>query len=283
MIDMHPALIVLLSVAGGLLLVGLVYLLILVRPRAKSPENATLLCDYAHRGLHGGEIPENSLAAFEKACEAGFGIELDVQLSRDGVVMVFHDYTLSRMTGREGKLKELDAAELQTLSLNGTSETIPTFAEVLALVDGRVPLLVELKGENMDTSLCEKVASHLTAYKGAYCLESFNPLLIGKMGKYLPEAYRGLLYTNVCRDKKKYTPLNLIITAMLLNGVAKPHFIACNCKDRGSLPVSLTTKLYSAPRFVWTVRDAEEFTRAHELGEYAIFENLIHTDPKENI
>ena len=271
---MHPALIVLLSVAGGLLLVGLVYLLILVRPRAKSPENATLLCDYAHRGLHGGGIPENSLAAFGKACEAGYGIELDVQLSRDGVVMVFHDYTLSRMTGCEKKLRELDVADLQALSLNGAAETIPTFAQVLALVDGRVPLLVELKGEDLNTALCEKVAALLSDYKGAYCLESFNPLLIGKMGKYLPGAYRGLLYTNVCRDKKKYTLLNLVITAMLLNPVAKPHFIACNERDRGSLPVRLTTKLYSAPRFVWTVRTDEDYALAHELGEYAIFEKI---------
>ena len=279
---MAPWLIALLITFGVCLFLWLIYLLVLIRPRAKKPANGALLCDYAHRGLHGGEVPENSLTAFEKACEAGFGIELDVQLSRDGTVMVFHDYTLSRMTGREGKLKELDAAELQTLSLAGTEQTVPTFAEVLALVNGRVPLLVELKGENLDTSLCEKVASHLSAYKGAYCLESFNPLLIGKMGKYLPGAYRGLLYTNVCRDKKKYTPLNLIITAMLLNGVAKPHFIACNYKDRNALPVRLTTQLYSAPRFVWTVRDTEEFTRTHESGEYAIFENLIHTDPKEN-
>ncbi len=279
---MHPALIILLAVTGGILLAGLIYLLVLVRPRSKAPKNPALLCDYAHRGLHSDGIPENSLAAFEKACEAGFGIELDVQLSRDGTVMVFHDYTLVRMTGREGKLRDLTAAELKTLSLNGTAETIPTFAEVLALVDGRVPLLVELKGEDLNTVLCGKVAALLTDYKGAYCLESFNPLLIGKMRKYLPEAYRGLLYTNVCRDKKKYTPLNLVISAMLLNGVAKPHFIACNYKDRGSLPVCLTTKLYSAPRFVWTVRDKEEFSLAHELGEYAIFENLIHTDPKEN-
>lgn len=285
---MNAGQITLLVIAGIMILIGSmtvvwqIYLLFLVRPRARAPKNSSLLRDYAHRGLHGGEIPENSLTAFEKACEAGCGIELDVQLSRDGTVMVFHDYTLARMTGREGKLKELDTAELQSLSLNGTTETIPTFAEVLALVDGRVPLLVELKGENLDTSLCEKVASHLAAYKGPYCLESFNPLLIGKMGKYLPEAYRGLLYTNVCRDKKKYSALNLIITAMLLNGVAKPHFIACNYEDRNALPVRLTTQLYSAPRFVWTVRDTEEFARAHELGEYAIFENLIHIDPKEN-
>ena len=273
MTDMSPLVIILCAVAGSLLFLGLLYLLVLVRPRRKAPD-PTLLCDYAHRGLHGGGIPENSMAAFARACEAGYGIELDVQLSRDGEVMVFHDYTLTRMTGVDRKLCELTAAELQALSLGGTAETVPTFSEVLELVDGRVPLLVELKGESLDTALCAKVASLLKDYHGAYCLESFNPLLIGKMGKHLPRAYRGLLYTNVCRDKKKYSPLNLVITAMLLNGLAKPHFIACNYLDRRALPVRITTGLYGAPRFVWTVRDQAEFCKARRLGEYPIFEKV---------
>ena len=270
MTDMIPLLITL----GIVLLLALVYLMVLVRPKAQQPADPSLLCDYAHRGLHNHTIPENSLAAFARACERGIGIELDVQLSRDGVVMVFHDYTLVRMTGAEGKLRELDAADLQKLSLNGTDRTIPTFAQVLELVDGRVPLLVELKGENLDTSLCEKVADHLKAYKGPYCIESFNPLLVRRMKKCLPGVYGGLLYTNVCRDKKKYSPLNLVITAMLLNAVARPHFIAYNQLDRDSLPVKLTTRLYHAPRFVWTVRSDEEYQRAHDLGEHPIFENL---------
>ena len=271
---MSPVLIILCVGAGVFLLIAAVYLLVLVRPRGRQPADKSLLCDYAHRGLHGHGIPENSLTAFEKACAVGYGIELDVQLSRDGEVMVFHDYTLTRMMGVEKKLCELTAAELKALSLGGTEEAIPTFAEVLALVNGRVPLLVELKGENLDTSLCEKVAAHLKEYPGAYCLESFNPLLIGKMGKYLPDAYRGLLYTNVCRDKKKYSLLNLIITAMLLNCMAKPHFIAYNRLDRGALPVRITTGLYRAPRFVWTVRGEAELEQAHALGEHPIFEEL---------
>ena len=270
MTDMIPLLITL----GIVLLLALVYLLVLVRPKAQQPADPSLLCDYAHRGLHNHTIPENSLAAFARACERGIGIELDVQLSRDGVVMVFHDYTLTRMTGVEGKLRELDAADLQKLSLGGTDRTIPTFSQVLDLVDGRVPLLVELKGENLDTSLCEKVADHLKAYKGPYCIESFNPLLVRRMKKCLPGVYGGLLYTNVCRDKKKYSPLNLVITAMLLNAVARPHFIAYNQLDRNSLPVKLAAGLYRAPRFVWTVRSDEEYQIAQDLGEHPIFENL---------
>ena len=268
------AIVIISSLAALTLVLALVYLLVLVRPPKKIKPPAALLCDYAHRGLHGGGIPENSLAAFERACKSGYGIELDVQLSRDGVVMVFHDYTLVRMTGCDKKLCELDADELCSLFLDSSDQTIPTFAQVLSLVDGRVPILVELKGEDLNTSLCEKVAAQLKDYRGEYCLESFNPLLIGKMKKYLPDALRGLLYTNVCREKKKRSALNIALTAMALNVVAKPDFIAYNKADRASLPVRITTGLWGAPKFVWTVRSHEELKEAHLTGEYPIFENI---------
>ncbi len=266
---------VLSTIASLLVLFALVYLLIFVRPRRKAPTSEALLCDYAHRGLHDGntgDTPENSLAAFELACKEGFGIELDVQLSHDGVVMVFHDATLLRMTGVDKKLCELDAEELCALSLANTEQRIPTFEQVLSLVDGRVPLLVELKGESFDTSLCEKVAEILKAYKGEYCVESFNPLLIKDIKKFLPDVYCGQLYTNVCRDKKKKSFQNIALTLMALNFLSKPDFIAYNKVDRNSLPVKITTKLYKAPRFVWTVKNEEEKALAHSLGEYPIFE-----------
>lgn len=264
------------SLAALAVILIAVYLLVLIRPTKKTKPSKVLLCDYAHRGLHNGkDAPENSLAAFEEACKAGYGIELDVQLSRDGTVMVFHDYTLIRMTGCDKKLSELDAEELTKLTLGDSDQTIPTFAEVLSLVDGRVPLLVELKGETFDTSLCAKVADMLRDYKGAYCLESFNPLLIGNMKKQMPDTFCGLLYTNVCRDKKKKSALNMALTAMALNVVAKPDFIAFNKQDRDSLPVKITTRLYKAPKFVWTVNQQEELDTAHKNGELPIFENIF--------
>jgi len=267
------ALIIFASVGGIALLLLLIYLLVLIRPVGAKKLPPQLLCDYAHRGLHGNGIPENSLAAFELACRRGVGIELDVQLSRDGCVMVFHDYTLNRMTDRDQKLSELTAEELSQLRLADTDEKIPTLAQVLALVDGRVPLLVELKGESTNTALCAPVAELLKSYRGDYCVESFNPLLVGAMKKQLPGVVGGLLYTNVCRDKKKRSALNLALTAMALNVIARPNFIACNKADRNSLPVHLTTKLYRAPRFVWTVTSREELEEAHRLGEHPIFEN----------
>ena len=261
-------------IASLLVILVAVYFLILVRPPQKTKPQKEFLCDYAHRGLHNGkDAPENSLAAFEAACQRGYGIELDVQLSRDGKVMVFHDYTLVRMTGCDKKLAELDATELTKLTLGDSDQKIPTFEEVLALVDGRVPLLVELKGESFDTSLCAKVAELLRGYKGDYCMESFNPLLIGNMKKEFPDAFCGLLYTNVCREKN--SALNIALTAMALNVVARPDFIAFNKADRDSFAVKVTTKLYKAPKFVWTVNTQEELDTAHQNGELPIFENIF--------
>ena len=250
----------------------LIYLLVLVRPSGKAPSDKALLCDYAHRGLHGNGVPENSLAAFSAAADAGYGIELDVQLSRDGVVIVFHDYTLTRMTGDTRKLSQLSAEELSALRLSDTEQKIPTFAEVLETVDGRVPLLVELKGENADTSLCPKVAEMLKNYCGSYCIESFNPLLVRGMKQLLPEAYCGLLYTNVVRDKHKQDALHIALTTMSLNCLCRPHFIAFNEQDREAFPVKLTTRFWNAPKLVWTVRGKAAVEKAHAAGEWAIFE-----------
>lgn len=252
----------------------LLYIFVLVRPAVKMPQDKRLLCDYAHRGLHGAGVPENSLKAFRLAVEAGYGIELDIQLSADGEAMVFHDYTLSRMTGREGNLSEFTADELLMLSLAGTDERIPRLREVLELVDGKVPLLVELKGETADTSLCDKAAELLSKYDGPYCVESFNPVLLGRMAKLMPEVYRGILFTNVVKDKKRATPLNLIVSCMASNVLARPNFIACNEMYRNSLAARICTVFYRAKCFSWTHKTKESYDEAKRNGEYAIFEGF---------
>ena len=259
---------------AAFMLLCLIYLLVLVRPKKGQNQKEELLTPYAHRGLHGDGIPENSLAAFALACEKGYGIELDVQLSLDGEVMVFHDYTLVRMTGMEGRLCERRAEELASIRLGESDQTIPTLAQVLALVGGRVPILVELKGEDMNTSLCPKVASLLREYKGAYCIESFNPMLVRAIKKELPDAFCGLLYTNVCRDKKKRSVLNIALTWMALNFLARPNFIAYNQVDRHAFPVRIVIGCYRAPAFVWTVRTEEELEASRKHQETPIFENV---------
>ncbi len=251
------------------------YIFVLVRPEAKMPPDVRLLCDYAHRGLHGEGTPENSLKAFSLAAEAGYGIELDIQLSRDGEVMVFHDYTLSRMTGREGKLSELTSDELLKLCLDGTNERIPTLCDVLELVSGKVPLLVELKGKGVNTELCRRAAELLSKYDGPYCIESFNPILLLKMARLLPSVYRGILFTNVVRDKKRFTMLNLALSCMAFNVVARPNFIACNETCRRSLAVGICTGFYKAKCFTWTHKTRESFDEAKRNGDCAIFEGFL--------
>lgn len=254
---------VFLILAGILLLLWLLYLLVLLRPAHLPKEyRQTLLTDYAHRGLHGGGIPENSLAAFRLAAEAGYGIELDLQLSRDGEVMVFHDYTLDRMTGINGTLTALTAAELSGMPLlcadgTPTEQRIPTLAQVLETVGGRVPLLIELKGESTDTALCPAADAILRDYPGDYCVESFNPMLLFWYKKHRPEVMRGQLYTDVFREKGR-TPLNFLLSCMALNVLSRPHFIACDRTYTSRLPVRLTTGVMGAKRFVWTVRREEE-------------------------
>lgn len=255
-----------------IILLVLLYLFVFTRPCKNKPYNKILLRDYAHRGLHGEKVPENSLSAFELACRNNFGIELDVQLSNDDTVMVFHDYSLLRMTGTDCKLSSLDYSKLSQMELLNTKETIPSFKEVLELVNRRVPLLVELKGESLDASLCPKVAELLKEYKGEYCIESFNPFLIREMRKYLPNAFYGQLYTNVCRDKKKYSILNILLTGMVFNFLSRPDFIAYNKLDRNSPVVRFITKVYRIPKFVWTAKGKSEIEDAHTYSEYAIFE-----------
>ena len=145
----------------------------------------------AHRGLHDKTSPENSLSSFQKAIDAGYPIELDVQIIADGTVVVFHDNSLSRLTDNDGYIKFLNKEDLALLSLKDSKEKIPTFEDVLKFVDGRVPLLVEIKNEGKVGNLEKKVLEMLKAYKGEYAVCSFNPYVLEYFYKHAPEIIRG--------------------------------------------------------------------------------------------
>ena len=252
----------------------LMYLFVLLNPGSKRnisyPDE--FFTDYAHRGLHDSNSPENSLAAFKQAVHAGFGIELDVQLSADGQVMVFHDYTLVRMTGADDKLSEKTADELTELKLNGTDESIPLLSEVLEAVGGKVPLLVELKGENTNTHLCGKVHELMREYNGYYVVESFNPLLIHSYKKLSPSTPCGLLITKFTKDRG-ISALNLILDWMALNFLSKPDFIAFDHRYK-KVSLSLLRHIYRLPEMTWTIRNKEVYDSLPE-GKCAIFEGFI--------
>jgi len=173
---------------------------------------AFLAAPIAHRAFHdvAAGRPENSRAAVRAAIAAGYAIEIDLQLSRDGVAMVFHDETLERLTRRQGWLRDLTAAELGEIPLTGGDEGIPTFAEILSLVAGRVPVLVELKDqtlrmEDTDGKLEAATVAALQVYTGPVALMSFNPHCIGHLARLAPHIARGI--TTSAYDPEDWAPL----------------------------------------------------------------------------
>ena len=265
---------ILISVLSTLAVLFLVYLFLIFPRVFHRPDATAQTADYMHRGYHTvNGLPENSLAAFSAAMEKGYGIETDVQLSQDGIPVLFHDYTLTRMCGIDKKVADCTLAELQSYPLAGTEQRIPTLAELLSLIDGKVPLLIELKGESTDTSLCPKAAELLDAYQGVYCVESFNPMLLSWYRKNRKAVLRGQLVTNLMKDKKKSRLRNFLLTHMLLNFLSRPDFIAYN-ERYPKLPSVRLCRRLGALGFRWTVKSQETLDAAHKANEHAIFENI---------
>ena len=250
--------------------------LFLIAPRARRAAVKPFLRPYAHRGLWGEGAPENSLAAFRRAVEHGFAIELDVQCARDGTVMVFHDYTLTRMCGKDVLLADLSAEELGACTLGDTDERIPTFREVLEVVGGKVPLLIELKGESGNTALCPAVAAILDEYKGEWCVESFNPLLLRWFKKHRPRAVRGLLSTDLIKEKKSGSKvLNFALSALWLTFLCRPSFHAWDRHYTRRFALRFGIKCLGAASFVYTVKDQADFDRHMAAGNSPIFDEFV--------
>lgn len=264
-------------VLGLLVLTALLYLGMIKPAGAKRPDKAPFMgVFYAHRGLHDNEsdAPENSMAAFRKAVEAGFGMELDIQLSKDKVPVVFHDFTLKRVCGAEGKIRDYTLQELKEFRLFETEEQIPTLAQVLELVDGRVPLIVEFKGEDTDISLCPIADQLLRAYKGVYCVESFNPLMVIWYKKHHKEIFRGQLSEKFFSHGKK-NAFHFVLQNMMLNFLSKPDFIAYKCTDYDALAKRLCCGLFKATAVTWTIKSAEELKEMQKHFEIFIFEGFL--------
>ena len=168
---------------------------------------------YAHRGLHGDGAPENSMAAFRRAVEGGYGIELDVHLLKDGSLAVLHDHSLKRTAGADVLIEDITPADLANYRLEGTDEAIPLFSQVLELVAGRIPLIVELKSTTGNfAALTEAVTRMLDTYQGIYCIESFDPRCVHWLKCNRPELIRGQLAENFFRSKSS-------IKAFIINTV----------------------------------------------------------------
>lgn len=262
-----------------LLLIILVLCLLALRCRRDHPGMEALRgWAYAHRGLHGSGIPENSMAAFRKALASGYGIELDIHLLRDGNLAVIHDSLLNRTTGQAGHIEDLCTEDLAKYPLEGTAETIPEFMDVLTLYQGKAPLIVELKPENGNhAALAEAACQMLSSYQGPYCIESFDPRCVQWLRKNRPEIIRGQLTENFTKSRSDLSDsLKFILTHNLLNFTTLPDFIAYRFDHRNdSLTTSLCRHLWKAQGVTWTLRSQADFDTAVKEGWLPIFEGFL--------
>lgn len=255
---------------------------LLLKPRRNQPGWDRLEgVRYAHRGLHDPalNIPENSMAAFRRAVAHGFGAELDVHLMADGQLAVVHDSSLKRVCGADVYIEDLTAADLERYPLMGTQETIPLFAQVLELFQGKTPLVIELKVERGNAyALTDAVMSALEGWDGVYCLESFHPAALLRLKEKYPQALRGQLSQNFLKPGEANglsLPVRFLLTNLLTTAATRPDFIAYNWKDRGNASLRLMKALYGVHEVSWTVRDRETMDALDRAGASSIFEGFV--------
>lgn len=231
---------------------------------------------YAHRGLHGSGVPENSMAAFKLALENGYGIELDVHLLKDGGLAVIHDSSLKRTTGCEGRIEDLTTAELKNYRLEGTDETIPEFSQVLELFVGQAPMIIELKSEaGNHAALAEAVCRAMEGYQGLYCMESFDPRCLIWLAKNRPRIVRGQLSQNFTKEPSGLpVPLQWAMTLLLTNFLTRPDFIAYKFADRHGIGPKLCRTVWHAQSVSWTLRSQADYDTALQEGSIPIFEGF---------
>ena len=234
---------------------------------------------YAHRGYHDGNVavPENSLASFQAAIDAGYGIELDVQLSSDKIPMVFHDADLQRVCGVEGKIWDYTCQELQAMQLFGTEETIPTLAQALELIGGQVPILVEYKMDKVDTDVCAYSHELLKNYDGPYAVQSFHPFALFWYRQNAKDVPRGILAKNFIRDKREKgkdpSIVDFLTTNLMLNVVGYPDFIAYDWQDADYFALKLC-RLMGAPTSTWTLKDPAHYEQVQGQFDLYTFEGF---------
>ena len=232
---------------------------------------------YAHRGFHREpDAPENSLAAFRLAVSHGYGAELDVHLLSDGNLAVIHDSHLKRMTGKNGVVESLTEAQLPSFTLGNSSECIPTLRQILSAVDGRVPLIIELKPwKGNDARLCRRVFKELDHYQGAYCVESFQPQVLWWLRRHRPNVIRGQLASNYFKEHKGLGPARTVFgTFMTSNFLTRPDFVAYRFSDRKHPANQFCMKAWKMRGAAWTIHNAGELEQARREGYWPIFENF---------
>lgn len=226
----------------------------------------------AHRGLYNKlDTPENSMKAFSNAIEKGYAIELDVNMTLDGYLVVFHDESLKRMTGIKNNITSLNLNEVKKLKLLGTDNNIPTFEDVLMFVNGRVPLMIEVKTNEKYKEVMPKLMNLLDKYNGEYVIVSFDPRVIYWLKKNALKVIRGQLAAkNIREAKSKF--LKILLGKMFFNFLTKPNLVSY-------LYTEVDNEFYNKQKkknrylAVWTVKNKEEYEKVINKADMFIFEN----------
>ena len=232
----------------------------------------------AHRGLFNNkDIPENSLTAFKKAVENDYGIELDVQLTTDNQLVVFHDQSLERMTSIKKDLIECDFNELQQYRLLDTDEKIPLFEEVLKVLKKDTPLVVEIKPEGRYIETTKRAVEMLKSYDGLYNMESFNPLVVKYLKENNPEIIRGQLAYDSLKDpnnKEKFS-IKFITTYLMMNFMTRPDYVAYDCNATYNPSFRLCSKFFKGECVAWTIKSQKQLEENRKYYQCFIFDSFI--------
>ncbi len=265
-------------ILGGLSGLFVLWLLLMYTRRQRPDFYGLATHAYAHRGLHDRsvQIPENSMLAFRRAKESGYGAELDVRITEDGELVVMHDESLLRTAGVDCQVHASKLAELREYRLEGTQERIPLLREVLELYEGQAPLVIEAKTyKNNCPVLMRALCRMLDDYPALqFCIESFDPRVVFWLRRHRPDIVRGQLSLNFFRERCGQNPaVVLIMTNLLLNFLCLPHFIAYKVQHRHTLALRLCRRLWGVQEFVWTVESDAQYREAAADHCLVIFEH----------
>lgn len=258
-----------------LVILALLYTLAIMPRMTPRPMHEFKGWQYAHRGFHDNtsDAPENSLKAMQLAVENGYGIELDVQLTKDEKVVVFHDNNVKRVCGVDAMVNSMTYEELKKLRLFDSDEQIPLFSDVLKTIGGKVPLIMEVKMVDGKTRVCELADRELEGYKGVYCMESFHPFAVQWYRKNRPDVVRGQLSANFRKEGQREGFQEWLVHMLFVNVFGRPDFVAYSHKSAGNVSRCLT-RMYGATAVAWTIRSQEELDRNRKKFDLFIFEGF---------
>ncbi|MCL2653167.1 MAG: hypothetical protein FWD63_05205 [Propionibacteriaceae bacterium] len=230
----------------------------------------------AHRGLFDNALdhPENTLAAFQRAVDAGYGIELDVRLTKDGQLVVAHDDGLQRICGEDVEIADLTYEELSQRRVLSSDQAVPLFRQVLAVVDGLVPLVVEVKESNRTNETCQATADQLSHYRGRYCVESFDPRVLLWFRRNRRAVLRGQLAGGFEGPGTGNRLLDIGLVTMIFNKFTWPDFIAYEWHDGDNFAVKAWKAILRCTMVAWTVRSQDELDAARRNFHVFIFDSF---------